>query len=487
MVNPYRAHENAFEVDADWALPDLTAVLPAGAVLEQRTVSLSSRYFDTAGRDLLRHGVTLRVRTGDVDNAWRLKLPDEEARTEMRVQANGSVRAVPAPLREIVFGVARGAQLRPTATVVTARTVTRIIGPGGDLLAEISDDQVTATRPGPDAEPTCWHAVDIKPRTDDEQLVVAITRQLTASGAAVVATPRPKLARLLGDQPPLYPRRGRRARTLGDLVRDYLQAQHAALIAGDLALRRGQNAIHATRVATRRYRSVLRVFADLFEPDEAARLDAELAWYAGLLGAVRDGEVLSKHIAHTLSTLPAQVDVGPVSAQLEERLTAGQDSARRLLLRQMRSRRYLALLATLDAWQQQPPMTDAAAHPPKTVHTYFDTAGQRLAKRLKQAGRPDAADEVLHRARKAGKRMRYTAELAVPALGEPARRAVKRATRFQDILGEHQDSAVAGDVVRSLAAETDGGQLAFAYGVLYAGEQQRGQAARAHALAMRWR
>jgi CHAD domain-containing protein len=486
VVNPYRAHDGAFEVDVDWALPDLTAVLPAGAVLEQRTASLSSRYFDTPGRDLLRHGVTLRFRAGDVENAWRLKLPDEAAHTEMPVQANGNARAVPAQLREIVFGVAGGAQLRPAATVVTARTVTRVIGPDGDVLAEISDDQVTATSPGPDAQPTCWRAVDIKPRTGDEEVMVAITRQLTASGA-VVATPRPKLARVLGDPPPPYPRRGRRARTLGDLVRNYLQAQHAALIAGDMALRRGQNAIHATRVATRRYRSVLRVFADLFEPDEAARLDAELAWYAGLLGAVRDGEVLSRHIAYTLSTLPAQVDVGPMSAQLEEHLTAEQGSARRLLLRQMRSRRYLALLATLDGWQRQPPMTGAAAHPPKTVHSYFDTAGERLVKRLKQAGRPDAADELLHRARKAGKRMRYTAELAVPALGKPARRAVKRATRFQDTLGEHQDSAVAGDVVRNLAAETDGGQLAFAYGVLYAGEQQRGQAARAHALAMRWR
>jgi hypothetical protein len=52
-----------------------------------------------------------------------------------------------------------------------------------------------------------------------------------------------------------------------------LGAQYAALIAGDLALRRGQDAIHDTRVATRRYRSVLRVFADLFDPDHATTLD----------------------------------------------------------------------------------------------------------------------------------------------------------------------------------------------------------------------
>jgi CHAD domain-containing protein len=486
VVNPYRAHEDAFEVDVDWAVPDLTALLPAGAVLEQHPVSFSSRYFDTAGGHLLRHGVTLRLRTGDAENGWQLNIPDGAARAEMGTAVDGNGRAVPAQLRELVYGVARGAQLRLVATLVTARTVTRVVSPAGDVLAEIDDDLVTATRPGPDAQPTCWRVVDVEPGTGDEQLLAGIRQRLADAGAVVVPA-RPKLARVLGDQPPIYAHRGKRARTLGDVVRNYLHEQHAALLAGDVALRRGQAAIHATRVATRRYRSVLRVFADLFEPDQAAALDAELAWYAGLLGTVRDGEVLTKHLAQTLGTLPAQVDVGPMTAQLDDYLAAEQDSARRLLLRQMRSRRYRALLATVDAWQQRPPMTDAAAHPAKAVHGYFDTAGQRFAKRLKQAGRPDAEADLLHRARKAGKRVRYTAELAVPVLGKRARRAVKLATQFQDTLGEYQDSTVAGDVVRSLAAETDGGQIAFAYGVLYAGEQQRGQAAREHARTLRWR
>lgn len=486
MVNQNRAREDTFEVDADWAVPDLAAVLPAGAVLEQHTVSLSTRYFDTAAQDLLRQGVTLRVRTGYTDSGWRLQPSNGMARGEARITADGNGRAVPAQLREIAFGLARGAQLRPAVTLMTNRTVTRVVGPAGEILAEIVDDQVSARRPGADAQPTCWRAVDLGAGTGDEQLLAAIGRRLADSGAIVVAT-RPKLARVLGDQPPLNSHRGERARTLGALVRNYLQAQHAALIAGDLALRRGQNAIHATRVATRRYRSVLRVFADLFDPEQAASLDAELAWYAGLLGAVRDGEVLSRHVAQTLTALPAQVDIGAMAAQLDEHLVAEQESARRLLLRQMRSRRYLALLATLDAWQERAPMTEKGAHSSKTVHGYFETAGERFAKRLKLAGRPEADADELHRARKAGKRMRYTAELAVPALGKPARLAVERATLFQDTLGEYQDSTVAGDVVRSLAAETDAPPLAFAYGVLYASEQQRGQAARDHARTLRWR
>jgi CHAD domain-containing protein len=490
VVNPNRAREERFDVDVDWAVPDLAGVLPAGVVLEHHTVSLSSRYFDTAGQDLLRHGVMLRLLTGDAENGWQLTLPDGAARTAMHAPANGNARAVPLQLREIVFGVSRGAPLRTATTLKTVRTVTRVVGPTGDVLVEINDDQLTATNAGAGAgvgaEVTRWRELDVELGAGDEQLLAGIRRQLAASGA-IAARSRSKLAGLLGEQRPRYPGRRRRVRTLSDLVRGYLQAQHAALIAGDLALRRGQNAIHVTRVATRRYRSVLRVFADLFDPEQAKSLDAELAWYAGLLGAVRDGEVLGRHFAQTLSTLPAQIDVGPMSRQLDEHLAAEQDSARRSLLREMRSRRYLALLATVDAWQERPPMTEAAARPSKAVHAYLDTAGRKLGRRLKRAHRPDAADDVLHGARKAGKRVRYTAELAVPALGKPARRAVKRATKLQDTLGEHQDSTVAGDVVRKLAAATDDGQASFAYGVLYAGEHQRAQAAREHARALRWR
>ena len=48
-----------------------------------------------------------------------------------------------------------------------------------------------------------------------------------------------------------------------------------------------------------------------------------------------------------------------------------------------------------------------------------------------------APDELLHKARIRGKRLRYVAE----ALGE--KRVVRRAKVFQDVVGEHQDAVVA--------------------------------------------
>jgi CHAD domain-containing protein len=485
VVEQQREREDKFDVDTNWVVPDLTAVISGGAMIKQRTVSLSSRYFDTAALDLLGHGVTLRLRTGDADAGWQLKVPDGAARTELRATADGNGRAVPPQLREVIFGISGGAALRPVATLDTARTITRIVDSAGEVLVEIDDDQVSATRPGADAPSTQWREVEVELGAADEHLLSAVGQRLIGAGAQPATSPS-KLARVLGEDAEPAAKRPTRARTIGDLVADYLGAQYAALIAGDLALRRGQDAIHATRVATRRYRSVLRVFADLLDPDHATTLDIELAWYAGLLGAVRDRDVLRKHLGQTLASLPPQVNADPAATHLEAYLTGQRDTARQALLRQMRGKRYLALLATLKACNQRSALTETAGAPPRAVRAYLNRAGRTLAKRLAKAHRADATDAVLHRARKAGKRTRYTAELAAPLLGKPARRDIKRATKLQDVFGEHQDSIIAGDLLLNLATDADDATTAFAYGVLYAHEQQRRDSTRKRAQTLQW-
>src|SRR5215204_2203854 len=85
------------------------------------------------------------------------------------------------------------------------------------------------------------------------------------------------------------------------------------------------------------------------------------------------------------------------------------------------------------------------------------------------------ADELLHRARKAGKRHRYVAELAQPILGSKAEKMVGRRKKLQDVLGDHQDSHVAAQFVRELGARVGihEGQNGFTYGVLLGIERQR--------------
>ncbi|MEF2162582.1 CHAD domain-containing protein, partial [Pseudomonas aeruginosa] len=78
---------------------------------------------------------------------------------------------------------------------------------------------------------------------------------------------------------------------LAGLVDDYLQVQYDVIDDNDIALRRDENVVHTTRVAIRRIRSTLRIFAALFDDEETQRLETELVWIAALLGAVRDLDV----------------------------------------------------------------------------------------------------------------------------------------------------------------------------------------------------
>jgi CHAD domain-containing protein len=79
----------------------------------------------------------------------------------------------------------------------------------------------------------------------------------------------------------------------------------------------------------------------------------------------------------------------------------------------------------------------------------LDAQVSRLTKR--------APDERWHRARIRAKRARYAAEAAAEALGKPAAATGAALAAVQEVLGDHQDAAVAADVVLAIAAghETD--------------------------------
>ena len=94
-----------------------------------------------------------------------------------------------------------------------------------------------------------------------------------------------------------------------------LQGQCTVLIEAEAQLRAREPVIHSTRVAARRLRSTLRTYAETTDIDRAAALSAELVWFAGLLGEVRDREVLELWLLPDLSELPPELVVGPVAAR----------------------------------------------------------------------------------------------------------------------------------------------------------------------------
>lgn len=470
QVSEQQEREDKFHVDLGFVVPDLADLLPDGGRVETATHHLVNTYYDTASGDLRRMRLTLRKRVGGEDAGWHLKLPSGAARTEIRSSSRG--RAVPKALAEPLLGVRRGEELSPVATISTTRYLLKLLDAAGLLLAEVADDQVESSTVGNESTLRSWREVEVElGPAGDEELLGRIGQRLVEWGAS----PSPfasKLGQALGSAAAAAPIPD--PDTLAGVLVAYLSTQCDAIVAGDLGLRLGRPVVHPTRVALRRLRSTLRVFGPLFDEAQANELEGELVWLAGLLGEVRDREVLSARLLSHVAALPAEYVLGPVTAQIQSVLTAEQARYLKQVTQALRGERYLALLVTLHQWRTDPPFTASASGSPDTVKKYVNKAERKVYRRLASAG-GDA--EALHRARKAGKRYRYAAELSEPVLGKRAAKAVEHGKHLQQLLGEHQDSVVAAAFLRAqgAATATSPAQNGFTYGILLAQEWQRAE------------
>jgi CHAD domain-containing protein len=253
-------------------------------------------------------------------------------------------------------------------------------------------------------------------------------------------------------------------------VAEYLNAQIDGVVSGDIELRRGVDPIHDTRVAIRRMRSTLRVFAKLFDRAAATELESELKWFAAVLGEVRDCQVQRKRFGAALDRLPDELVLGPVRSDIRNTLLGIEGPARSRVTDAMDSARYVAMMAVLRGWRTEPPLKERFGV--DDLRKYFKKARRKADRRL-AAAVGDDDDAVLHSARKAAKRARYAGELC-GAVRPPARRKAKAYKKVQSVLGDHQDTVVARDVLRRMAAGTgpSRGQNGFTYGLLYAREQR---------------
>jgi CHAD domain-containing protein len=471
-MSSYLEREDTYDVPPEFSVT--TGLMPLvgnGAHVVQREQDLENEYFDTADGRLLRHGITLRRRRGGSDSGWHLKVPSGKARTEIRV---GDGDALPQRLTGLVAGITRGGELHEVARIRTRRLTHRLLDERDEMVVEVDDDTVHATTPDTVRE---WREVEVElGEHGDEQLLDSIGQHLRDAGAT--PTPYPsKLARALPREEP--------AGGTSPLT-DYLRGQYDRLIAQDVALRRNHGDVHDARVAIRRLRSTLRTFRPLFQPTQS--LDDELRWYAGLLGEVRDREVLHEYLDRAVEALPPELTLGPVKARIDEQLVGEAVRAKEDIDSAISSERYFALLDNVERFVREPPLHGEPS--PKQLRKRTERAARRTLRRLDRglrAGEGEANDVALHQTRKAAKRARYAAELVRPVVGKPAKREAKRFKQLQDILGEHQDSVITAQLLRGLGARAGStpGENGFTYGLLLCREQER--AARTRKQAGRWR
>lgn len=481
--------ERKFDVGESDELPIFTSIPGVDRVQSTGDQKLDAVYFDTATLALAARRITLRRRTGGKDAGWHLKLPvAADERREMREPLNEDLDTVPGQLVSLVLVHTRNQKLVPIAHLKTRRTPISLLSADGTVLAEFSDDRVESTILLEPVEAAVWREWEIELVDGRRKLLDAAETVLASLGHRPAKLPS-KLARALGnrypaDGPPV-PSPGGKGPASAVLLA-VMHEQVEALKKHDLGVRQETpEAVHQLRVAARRMRSVLASFLKLTDKATAQLLREELQWLAGTAGEARDLEVMRAHLNEELDAEPSDLVTGHAKQHLEDTLGGAYEAALAEGQAALDSDRYFRLLDALDSFLASPPLAGTAHKKAQgRIGRLVNAERRRLkeeVKKLRRAPDPETDSAALHEVRKSAKRLRYAAEAAVPIFGKRAARVARAAEEIQAILGEHQDSVIVREKLRSLAATSPGEAGrgdSFTYGRLHALEQQRGAEAR---------
>lgn len=467
-------------------LPDLDGVAPGARTRRRETVDLDATYFDTADLRLGRRGITLRHRRRGARETWTLKLPvsstDPAVLARSEIDVTGPPGDVPDELALLVAADVRTAPLVRVARLVTVRRRTLVLGADDAPLAEIDDDEVSVMDGGRVAARFREVEVEVAEDVPDE-VARRVVDRLVRAGAEPGGN-LPKLARAVGPrflQPPdaapvdLGPEP-----LAGDVVVAAIRSgvtrliQHhpAAVIGVDL------EGVHQMRVAARRLRSDLRTFRPLVDRDMTDPLRDDLRWLGEELGAVRDPDVLGEQLREVAATALEPSDADVLDAVVA-RVGAHREEAVAELHQALGSDRYRQLLDRLVALADDVPLRKAARDQALDVVPGLVAKPWRaLVARVEGLG-DEPADADLHEVRKAAKQVRYATEAVAPVVGRRARKAGKGVKQVQEVLGDLNDTVVAEEWLRTVAASpgTTAAE-ALVLGLLIGGERARRSACR---------
>ena len=215
--------------------------------------------------------------------------------------------------------------------------------------------------------------------------------------------------------------------------------------------------VHRMRVASRRLRAALPLFAECFPEKGYRSWTKQIKTITRALGAARDTDV---QIAFLKKYLKAQAGPQGSAQGPEEAARAGDPVAAHLLRLQKQrgvfQKKVVAVLDELDRSQVLPALRAACALPEETVKRrkrerfagILPVAAGRIGRRQEAIGRyepyvhnPDAIFEH-HAMRIAAKKLRYTLEAYAPLYRRDLKKPIARIKRLQDLLGDIHDCDV---------------------------------------------
>lgn len=485
-----------FDIDAATALPPLIGVGGVAQVRHRPPTALECVYFDTAGRDLSAHQVTLRRHTGGTDAGWQVTIVRGERRLEMQRPLGSEEQTVPPSILDLVQVHVRGRALAPIARVDTQRRVVDLMDGQGHVLASVSDDRVARLAVGVRAEPRVrhWREWTVEVIDAGRAVLDGVGQVLEAAGAR---------ARPAGSAPdPLDPRAPLEVRGDGPgndggalgvraVLTAAVRAQLKALKGWDPLVRcDGEDAVHQYRVCCRTLRSILQIYAPLLETAATEAVVKDLKTLGRLLSVARDAEVVRDQVRERMDALPggSQASVAAlIPGQTVWRLQRSQatlyEAAHARQLRRMRSAWYVEVLERLEAFARRIPLSAAlsAEDEPGAAAVMVPLVAAPVDAVLALAGAVGAASdheeriELMHEVRKEAKRLRYAVQAVQEAtgvdFGADLDARFRTAKKLQEVLGEHRDSVLFQAQVRQTAEVAAAlGEDTFGYGVLFAAE-----------------
>jgi adenylate cyclase len=218
------------------------------------------------------------------------------------------------------------------------------------------------------------------------------------------------------------------------------------------------------RVATRRLRAALRLFAPLLPTDFADGFQDDLRHLMAVLGHARDLDVLQAEIAEpVLQALPDEPRLAALIGVITEQRFDARQEATRFLRSPAYGSLVLDVLATVHAFPAEKLGAGSTANAGDTADNtlladtllaFAENRLRRLRKKVRQLATQASIEDPtsLHALRIGIKRLRYALEFFAPLTSAKAmRRMLSHLAKLQETLGQINDLANAGELLMNCA------------------------------------
>jgi triphosphatase len=432
-------------------------------VVRGATKELTDTYYDTEDWRLYHAGYALRVRReGEGTEVTMKSLAPADGALRRRREISEPLKSgglktlmkAPGPVGERLRALAGARELRPLFEISTRRQ-TYVLGPDGSPEVEIALDASEVSGDGEAVIRLNRVEVEVgegaEPRDGVEEFVDELHESLALRPTETSKFQTGLSAAGLGPvvAPDLGPTEIDASMSTGEVAYAILRRHFATMLAHEPGVRLGEDPeeLHDMRVATRRLRAALKLYADVL-PKRAERYERDLRWVAGTLGDVRDLDVHLEKLCEEVSRN------GEVLEEVVTLLQERRVEARRRMLEALNSKRYERLVSdfsgTLRRGRSQAPADPILEAAPGLVRRRY-----RKVRKAANALSEDSSPEEFHELRKKGKRLRYALEPLQEIYGRPAERMVEFLKAIQDDLGDHQDLVVAAGLMEDLGSAGD--------------------------------